>query len=303
MFTELQQNIHRLRPSERSVADYVSRNAQRCVTMSMRELSEAVGVSEPTIMRFCHALNCDGFQSFKIQLAQDLARSEGFLDSVISPDDSILDMAQKVVDRNMASLKKLRDQLDEKALSRAIDALSNAERIELYGLGGSGNVALEAQQKLFRLGTPVVAYIDPYTHNVAASLLNERAVVIVISHSGQSIDIIRSAQLARDKGAIVIALSPNQSALANIADININIRIEEDSDYYAPFRSRLAQHSIIDTLVVGIGLRKDNNIVTQLRMARQNMAQKFLSSESSKDLSVEASNDVPNDASADSFTD
>ncbi|CAG0912009.1 unnamed protein product, partial [Cyprideis torosa] len=165
MINRIQAQLPHLRPSERRVGEYVLRHADQVVTTSIRNLAQAIGVSEPTVIRFCHAVDCNGYQDLKIMLARSLAREEGFFSEVLSPEDTPLKIAEKTINQGLVTLATLRDQLNPTTLETAVAALEKAKRIEFYGLGGSGLVALEAQQKFFRLGVPCVAYVDAHIHN------------------------------------------------------------------------------------------------------------------------------------------
>ncbi|MDC0948987.1 glucokinase [Gammaproteobacteria bacterium] len=275
MIHRIQAQLPHLRPSERRVGEYVLRHADDVVTTSIRLLAQTIGVSEPTVIRFCHAVDCNGYQELKINLARSLAREEGFFSEVLAAGDSPMQIAEKTINQGIVTLTTLREQLKPATLDTAVAALEQAKRIEFYGLGGSGLVALEAQQKFFRLGVPCVAYVDAHIHNVSASLLDESAVVVTISRSGNSHDLVRSATVAREVGAKVIAITAADSSLAKIADTTIAVELKEDSDYYAPLKSRLAQHMVIDALALGVGMRRGDQLVRVLRQAQSAISHKF----------------------------
>jgi RpiR family carbohydrate utilization transcriptional regulator len=222
------------------------------------ELSREIGVSEPTIIRFCRTLGLEGFKSFKLLLAQSLPRPNNQLLADINHDDSPLKIGYKIIDSAIASLQETRKNLDNPELGKAVDALLKASRIEFYGQGGSGIVASDAQQKFFRLGTPVVAYSDPYIHCVSATLLTSDCVVVAVSHSGSSKDLLHSVELAKENGATTIAITAGQSILAKTADIVLPIDVQEDSTHYAPIKSRMSQLVLLDTLAIAIAVARED---------------------------------------------
>ena len=67
------QSLSVLRKSEVKVANYVLNDPAAVMHSSMADLANEVGVSEPTIVRFCRAVGCLGFQDLKLKLAQSLA--------------------------------------------------------------------------------------------------------------------------------------------------------------------------------------------------------------------------------------
>lgn len=276
MLAKIESSIPSLSKSGKKIANYVLANPQRTVDSYVGGLAESVGVSEPTIIRFCRTLGFQGFQDFKLRLAQTLAGGQA-LHREISDDDSPLELAFKILDSASLSLQTVRNQLNNAELDSAFKLLRQASRIEFYGLGGSGIVAQDAQQKFFRLGIPAVAYSDPHIHCVAASLLDPTSVVVAISYSGRSIDLIHSVQNAKNVGAKVIALTATGSPLAADADVFLPLDIEEDSDHYAPIKSRLAQLVILDILAVGVAQDKGHSLSLKLAKASQALSSKYIS--------------------------
>ena len=61
-----------LRKSEAKVADFVLANANDVINMRIVDLASCTEVSEPTVIRFCRAIGFNGFQAFKLQLAQQM---------------------------------------------------------------------------------------------------------------------------------------------------------------------------------------------------------------------------------------
>ena len=176
--------------------------------------------------------------------------------SRLSIDEAAPDLITKVIDSGISSLIKVRDSLPPEQVKIAVEMLAAAERIEFYGLGGSGIVALDAQHKFFRLGIPVVAYSDPSVHSVSASLLAPGCVVVAISQSGTTQDVIASAELALAAGAKVIAITAADSALEQLATVCLPMNSLEDEDLYAPIKSRMAHLAIVDVLSVGVALSR-----------------------------------------------
>ena len=142
------------------------------------------------MIRFCRALGVDGFQEFKLRLAQSLGSRDTFFFRDISEDDDCESLSHKIIDSAVASLVQVREQLDYQAVEQAINLYLASTRVEFYGSGGSGVVAEDAQLKFFRLGKPAVAYADPHIQHAAAALLDPSALVIAISASGQNKDLI-----------------------------------------------------------------------------------------------------------------
>ena len=198
------QSLSVLRKSEVKVANYVLNDPAAVMHSSMADLANEVGVSEPTIVRFCRAVGCLGFQDLKLKLAQSLAAGASFGQFAISENDAVTDYALKIFDTTLHTLIEVREQLNVKALEQAIAVMAKAQRVEFYGFGASGAVAADAQHKFFRLLLTAAAYSDPHMQAMSAVTLQSTDVAICISQSGRSKDLLTTANLDRETGAILI---------------------------------------------------------------------------------------------------
>ncbi|MDO8299199.1 MurR/RpiR family transcriptional regulator [Lacisediminimonas sp.] len=247
--------IDTLSRSEKKVALAVLDNPSLTLAENITALARSAQVSEPTVVRFCRALGYDGWQEFKLRLAQGLALAPPEDANPPLPDDLAADLVAKICTRSINALLDLRNNLDPEAIQRALDILAKARKIEFYGQGSSGIIAADAQHKFFRSGIPTVAYSDPHVHSIAAALLAKGDAVVAISQRGTSTSVIRSVQLARKAGADVIVLAPRGTPLADLANVLVPIDIGADNDPYTPISARLAHLAVIDMLAVGLALR------------------------------------------------
>jgi len=257
-----------LRPSERKLATYIADAPRAVVDLSMTELAARVGVSQPTIARFCRALGCSGYREFKIRLAQSIAPEVPAVYRDVLPDEGAAGIAAKVFDRTILALIQVRNSLSSDSVATAIGLLAEARRIEFYGAGGSGVAALDIQHKFFRLGVPSVAYNDPHTFSMSAALLGPGDVMVAVSNTGRTLDVIEAARSALACGAAVIAITHGHSPLARIATIGLMANLDEDSDIYAPMTSRISHLAIGDVLAVGVALQRGPELVDKLARAK-----------------------------------
>jgi RpiR family carbohydrate utilization transcriptional regulator len=253
-----------LRPSERKLADYVADAPREVVDLSMTQLAERAGVSQPTIARFCRALGCSGFREFKIRLAQSIAPGVPFVARDMRPDEAPPGIAAKVFDRAIGALIQVRNSLSSDSVAAAIELLAAAPRIEFYGAGASGIAALDIQHKFFRLGMPSVAYMDPHTYSMSAALLGPGDVVVAISNTGRTRDILGAVQSALACGAKVIAITHGNSPLARLASIGLLANVDEDTDVFSPMTSRMSHLAIGDILAVGVALKQGPGLMEKL---------------------------------------
>ena len=271
----LLQNIHQarhtLRKSERKVCDYVLANLNDVIHMRIVDLASAASVSEPTVVRFCRAIGCNGFQDFKLSLAQHLATQKEFESFQIAEGDSIADLGVKVFDATLATLTQVRDDLDPTAIGAAIEAITQAKRVEFYGFGASAAVAADAQHKFFRLQISTSAYSDPHIQTMSAMSLSANDVIVAISQSGKTRALIEAIRLANNAGAKTIALAPTDSPVAKESQIPIHIDAEEEVEIYTPLSSRIAHLVVIDLIAVGVAQRIGPHISQHLQALHKSL--------------------------------
>ena len=257
-----------LPPSERRVGEVVLHRPVEVVSAPISQIAAWASVSQPTVIRFCRRLACEGLPAFKLKLAGDLGAGIPFVHARLAPGDDLGSLIGKVFNHAMAGLARGRDGLRPEVLAKAVDLLDGASRIECYGLGNSGVTAQDAQMKLFRLGTPVLACTDPQMQRVAASLLPPDAVALFISNSGRTRSLLEVAELARRAGAATLALTRPGTPLAGAVDLLLPAEVQEDPDVYAPMVSRLVHLAVIDALTVALALRKGPAAVARMEAAK-----------------------------------
>jgi RpiR family carbohydrate utilization transcriptional regulator len=269
MLSRIEAMRAQLRPSERKLAGYVLDAPREVLDLAMTELAERAGVSQPTIARFCHALGCSGFREFKIRLAQSIAPGVASVYRDVRPDEPAPGVVAKVFDRTIGALIEVRNSLSADSVASAIELLAHASRIEFYGAGGSGIAAQDIQHKFFRLGVPSVAYADPHTYSMSAALLGPGDVVVAISNTGRTRDIVDAARSALACGARVIAITHSNSPLARLASVSLCANVAEETDVFSPMTSRMSHLAIGDILAVGVALQRGPALVDKLGHAKE----------------------------------
>jgi RpiR family carbohydrate utilization transcriptional regulator len=260
-----------MRKSERKVADYVLANLNDVINMRIVDLAAQADVSEPTVVRFCRAVGCEGFQDFKLALAQQLASSPSFGKVAVTDTDSVADFSHKIFDSTIDTLLKVRDSLNPANIRKAIAALTNANRVEFYGHGASAAVAADAQHRFFRLQLAAAAYSDTHIQKMSALSLQKGDVVVAISQSGRTRSVLDTIELVKDMDAIVIGMAPSGTPIAEAATIPICIDVDEEFEIYTPLSSRIAHLVVIDVLAVGVAQRKGPRLQGHLYRLRAGM--------------------------------
>jgi len=245
-----------LTPAERRVADLAIEHPRSIINDPIVDIARKANVSQPTVIRFCRSLGCQGLSDFKLKLASELTGTIPVSHSQVHMGDTATDFGAKVLDNTVSALLQLRDHLNFERVERAIDALSNARRIEFYGLGNSSIVAQDAHYKFFRFGIPTIAYGDLYMQMASAALLREGDVIVVISKSGKAPELMRVIEVAMQAGARVIAITSSNTPLSKKATISLEIDHIEIRETQLSMLSRVLHLVMIDILAVGVAIRR-----------------------------------------------
>jgi RpiR family carbohydrate utilization transcriptional regulator len=256
----VRQTLDDLRKSERKVADRVLEDPHRVLHATLAEAAALSGVSEPTVIRFCTAIGCTGYQEFKLRLAHSLALGVPPTHSVLSEGDKPETLVEKIFGYTLSSLDWARSHLDIATIEKAVDTLVNARRIEFFGMGASNIVALDAQQKFPLFGVPCGAQADIHQQLATASSMQFGDVAVVFSNSGQTQSMIEAAKSAHAGGAKVIGVSGAQSPLFEHCDISILVATLDNADAFTPTISRIAALVVVDVLSSAVGLRHKSSV-------------------------------------------
>ncbi|TPI24252.1 MurR/RpiR family transcriptional regulator [Mesorhizobium sp. B3-2-1] len=241
-----------LRPAERRVADVVLENVKYAVDASNAALAQRAGVSEPTVTRFCRAIGCEGVRDFKLKLAQSLVVGALYLDTSPAREGDIgLPFWNAVFGEARHALQEAERQLDPGELEKAAELIARARQVTVFGLGGSSSaLAQETQHRLFRYGISTSAQCDPYLMRMTASTLKPGDLVIAISATGRTREVIEAVELAKHYRANAICVTAPDTELARACDVRLTVAVPEYPDTLKPTASRYAFLAMIDLLAV-----------------------------------------------------
>jgi glucokinase len=263
ILAQIRRGLEHLSPAERRVADHVLAQPRTVLNEPIAEIAKAAQVSQPTVIRFCRSLGCEGLSDFKLRLASGLTGTVPVTHAQVTHEDSISELGAKVLGNTASAILRERDQLNRETINRAITLLDGARRIEFYAVGHYGVVAQDAQFKFLRFGIATNAYTEPRLQALAANVLGPADVVVIISSSGRVPELLEVAETARTRGAAVIAITASQSPLVRKADAALIVDHEEDVDTQLPMVSRILHLLVIDILAVGVAMRRSGGAAAE----------------------------------------
>ena len=244
-----------LAPVERRVAQAVLDDPQGVAWRSISELARTCGTSATSVVRFCRAIGLRGYPDLRLALAGAVARDD--VTSVttaahdIAPDDDAATITKKIAYADARAVTDTANHLDIATLVQVTEALAKAGRIDIYGVGASGFVALDLQMKLQRIGRPAFAWPDPHMAISSASLRGAGDVAIGLSHTGTTVDTIDVLREARSHGALTVAVTNFPwSPITEVADLVLLTAARETAFRTGAMTSRIAQLTVVDCLFV-----------------------------------------------------
>ncbi|MET3233078.1 UNVERIFIED_ORG: glucokinase [Burkholderia sp. 1263] len=256
VFERIRQMRDALTPAERRVADLALNHPRSIINDPIVDIARKADVSQPTVIRFCRSLGCQGLSDFKLKLATGLTGTIPVSHSQVHLGDTATDFGAKVLDNTVSAILQLREHLNFEHVERAIDLLNGARRIEFYGLGNSNIVAQDAHYKFFRFGIPTIAYGDLYMQAASAALLGKGDVIVAVSKSGRAPELLRVLDVAMQAGAKVIAITSSNTPLAKRATVALETDHIEIRESQLSMISRILHLVMIDILAVGVAIRR-----------------------------------------------
>jgi len=264
----IRQSAPGLSPSEQRVAMALLADVEFAIHASNAELARSARVSEPTVTRFSRSVGCRGVRDLKVRLAQAMAVGRIYVEL---PPHVGTDLARPALWRSVfqeirRAIAAAEEGLRKEDIERAAEAISRCSKLAAFGVGGGSTLAaMEVQNRFFRLGIAVSHASDPSLMRMIAATLGQDDVVIAISTTGAATEVIEAASIAKQYGALVVAITRPQSRLASIADIALGVYVPEAPDALKPTASRYAILAAIDLLAASTAYCKPLEAQTRMR--------------------------------------
>ena len=253
--------------SEKKILDYIQKNPEKVISMSIKELSNESNTGEATIIRFCKKIGFKGYNEFKISLISTMSKKKQKTRHKIDilSDKNYNTIAENIYNNSFNVLKDTLSLINNEVFDNCINLINTAKHIEFIGVGYSNLTAQDAKYKFLRIGKSVAAHSDSHLFKMAASISGKNDLVIGISQTGETQEVIESMKSAKARGADTIVITNNDNTeITKYADhILVNgyndVRSETGS-----FSERISQLFIIELLYLGV-LSKNKDKALQLK--------------------------------------
>jgi len=272
----IRSHLNGLTKMEQKVAQYILEHAQDVIYHSVTELADRADVGETTVLRFCRKLKFQGFQDFKLSLAQDLVKPVEHLHREVTEEDSPSALIHKVFGTHIQTLEQTKELVDVNQLGKAIQALEAASAIYFFGVGSSGLTALQASNSFARIGKKTQVVTDSHLQAMNAAFMQPGDVAVGFSNSGSTKDTIESLTIAKKAGACVIAITSNaRSPITKVADIVLLMVARENPLQGSSLAAVISQLAIIDVLNVAVSLQSKEQALKHRELAAKAISDKL----------------------------
>jgi len=283
LLPQVEKLIPRMTKSDQKIAKSLLAAPNEFIRSNVRSIASENGVSEPTVVRFCRNVGCEGFKDLKMRLAQELAFKQAQRDASapqqpigFAKDKAIgtLDVVERIHSKATDALDAARSTFDEAKIREAAEIVATARRVIVHGVGGSSAIlAEEVHNRLFRLGIATSIFADSYAQRMSAATLNASDVIIFVSSTGRPRALLDSLELAKYYGARAIAITDAESLLGREADICLNVGLSQSGVHeFQPNPMRYGHLLMIDILAFYVADRLGEQARSTLKQTRASVA-------------------------------
>lgn len=276
VFSKIRTKYNTLSPTQKRVADFILQNQSKIAMLTISSLAKKCDTSETTIFRFLKKLDYKSYQVFRVKAAQEISdkKPEAIYEE-INKNDSISTIKQKVILSSTSAIKDLESLVDDNSLKETISLIKKANRMLFYGVGASHAIAMDGYHKFSRLGINVVNVRDAHMMNILSTHTDNNDLLFVVSHSGESIEVLEPVKLAKENNVKVIGItSYENSTLTKLADEILLSSTNETKYRSDAMVSRIIQLIIIDILYVSFVTTSEKEYIEKVNKSRLAVAQR-----------------------------
>jgi len=248
----LRESQNSMSATERSVSDYVLSHQGEAMGLSIHQLAEKTFASPSTVIRMCQRIGFAGYKEFRQAVTCEVAvrrMNQQQERREITQSDSLDDIVDKVTYKNIMSLEDTKNLIDTETLQICVDLVRNSKTVLLFGLGASLCAARDLNLKFLRLNKPCVVNDDWHAQLLQAKNAAKDDLAIVVSYSGETVEVIECMKALRERGTPVIAITRQvASPVAELADYRLYTTDNEATFRSGAMSSRMSQLNIIDIL-------------------------------------------------------
>ncbi|MFC7321822.1 MurR/RpiR family transcriptional regulator [Halobacillus campisalis] len=256
--------------SEKKIAAYILSSPESAITMTVKQLADKSQTSTAAVIRLCKSLDLKGFQELKMRIAGDVQKPSSVEYRDIDKGESSHHIIEQMTHNGIQMLRETEEMLRRDDVDQAVQDIYHASSLHIFGVGASGLVAYDAQQKFLRAGRYAFYLQDPHLSYTSLSNAGKNDVALVISFSGETKETIQFLKLAKKNKLRTISITKyGISTISQLADIPLYTSATEEAMIRsAATSSRLAQLHVIDVLFMTYVSNYYDDVIESLDRSR-----------------------------------
>ena len=240
--------------SDNKLIHYFLSNGLKACSSSISEISRDCDISHATVTRFARKFGFETLKDFKISLAQDLGAQDSDSHTkrtAINLKESCEATAQKLLQLNQTLLSQTAVEIGFESVTKMVKEMVSARHVFFFGIGSSGFLARDAARKIARIGIDARCYTDSHEIMTHSAMITSNDLVIYISNSGKTGELVRSAAICSKRGAMICAITAETtSPLYSFTDITVLHAVHDYDLAHGYADSRLSVFFIIDLIYI-----------------------------------------------------
>lgn len=257
--------------SEKKIAQVILKNPEKIVHMTASELGKESKTSAATVIRLCKRIGIPSYTQLKVLISREVTKEKPSGYSDITPNEPVTEIMDKLLGNAFQTMQDTVSVLKEETLLKAVDSLKEASVIYVYGVGASNLVAQDVAHKWSRVGKTCISLSD--SHQLIAAMSSQRKNVVFfgISNSGETPEVVKLMERAKENGCTTIGLSQfGKNSVFKNADIALqHVRANEEELRSAATSSLHAQFITVDILFFLYSSKNHKEVMEQIRHSRE----------------------------------
>ncbi len=241
--------------TEQKVADLALDDPEFFMFATVTDVSERADVGETTVIRFCRKVGFRGLQEFKLAIAQHLAHPEDPAYGSVESSDSLETALEKIATYDVQTLRDTAKLLQADSVKKAAERILVARRVYAFGVGSSGMTARDLEHRLMRIGVAAHSESDAHVIAMLSALAGSDDVIIGISASGSTKDLIDALTIARRNHPFIVCITNHaRSPITHLVDVALLTAARETPLQGGALGTKIAQMYVLDALTSAIAL-------------------------------------------------
>jgi len=234
--------------AEKKVADFVLNHPQDAVNSNVTQLAKRSGVSDATVTRMCRHLGYKGYYQFRLMLAKDIGRDVDIKEEIELQKEA--NPVAKIFEQYANSIISVGANLNVDDFKQCANLIKSSHNVLVIAVGNTMPLALYTGFRLERMGVHAYYNVLPEYFLNHINLADPNDIVLAISQSGSSRQIVQGMELAKKKGLKRIAITGyRQSPVSSLADfVLVSNEKNESFNYYKNY-AHLKETAVIDALL------------------------------------------------------